>query len=113
MCRLAIYYDFSDNKMLAAQLVHRKFTMLLPRLRGTGCREETRYNMPLLEAVGMIPTGKNFTVATAFIHIDQNLLAKLTEIVKDEEMAQRFANGSWRKLINEIDEVEYQRKLDV
>ncbi|KAI5677265.1 hypothetical protein M9H77_08215 [Catharanthus roseus] len=26
-----------------------------------------RYNMTLLEAVGMIPTGKNFTVATAFM----------------------------------------------
>ncbi|KAI5662956.1 hypothetical protein M9H77_22279 [Catharanthus roseus] len=26
-----------------------------------------RYNMPLLEYVGMTPTGKNFTVATAFI----------------------------------------------
>ncbi|KAI5664856.1 hypothetical protein M9H77_24179 [Catharanthus roseus] len=26
-----------------------------------------KYNMPLLEAVGMTPTGKNFTVATAFM----------------------------------------------
>ncbi|KAI5656957.1 hypothetical protein M9H77_25750 [Catharanthus roseus] len=59
------------------------------------------YNMPLLEAVGMTPTGKNFTVATAFMcneqamtlrwvlqqikrHIDQNMLAKLTEMVKDK-----------------------------
>ncbi|KAI5648929.1 hypothetical protein M9H77_34934 [Catharanthus roseus] len=46
-------------------------------------------------------------------HIDQNVLAKLTEMVKDEEVAQRLVNGSWRKLINELDEVEYQRKLEV
>ncbi|KAI5662688.1 hypothetical protein M9H77_22011 [Catharanthus roseus] len=29
------------------------------------------YNMPLLEAVGMTPTGKNFTVATAFMCNEQ------------------------------------------
>ncbi|KAI5659476.1 hypothetical protein M9H77_28269 [Catharanthus roseus] len=46
-------------------------------------------------------------------HIDQNVLARLTEMVKDEEVTQRFVNGSWRKLINELDEVEYQRKLEV
>ncbi|KAI5673053.1 hypothetical protein M9H77_13417 [Catharanthus roseus] len=45
--------------------------------------------------------------------IDQNVLAKLLEMVKDEEVAQRFVNGSWKKLINEIDDVEYQRKLEV
>ncbi|KAI5655520.1 hypothetical protein M9H77_32707 [Catharanthus roseus] len=46
-------------------------------------------------------------------HIDQNVLAKLTEMVKNEEVAQRFVNDSWRKLINELDDVEYQRKLEV
>ncbi|KAI5668130.1 hypothetical protein M9H77_17983 [Catharanthus roseus] len=30
-----------------------------------------KYNMPLLEAVGMTPTGKNFTVATAFMCNEQ------------------------------------------
>ncbi|KAI5655575.1 hypothetical protein M9H77_32762 [Catharanthus roseus] len=101
--------------------------MLLPRLRGTGCKEETvedvlclsaergytvfyrnreesnalsdivvahstsiamirtwlyvlimnttyktnKYNMPLLEAVGMTPTGKNFTMATTFMCNEQ------------------------------------------
>ncbi|KAI5680598.1 hypothetical protein M9H77_01825 [Catharanthus roseus] len=29
---------------------------------------DTTYTMPLLEAVGMTPTGKNFTVATAFMY---------------------------------------------
>ncbi|KAI5668735.1 hypothetical protein M9H77_18588 [Catharanthus roseus] len=73
-----------------------------------------KYNMPLLEAVGITPTGKNFTVVTTFIrHIDQNVLEKLTEMVKDEEVSQRFVNGSWNKLINEIDEEEYKRKLEV
>ncbi|KAI5672865.1 hypothetical protein M9H77_13229 [Catharanthus roseus] len=74
-----------------------------------------------LECVGMTPTGKNFTVAIAFMcneqattrHIDQNVLAELTEMVKDEEVAQRFVNGSWKKLINKLDEVEYKKKLEV
>ncbi|KAI5680542.1 hypothetical protein M9H77_01769 [Catharanthus roseus] len=30
-----------------------------------------RYNMPLLEVVGMTPTGKNFTVASAFMRNEQ------------------------------------------
>ncbi|KAI5654980.1 hypothetical protein M9H77_32167 [Catharanthus roseus] len=30
-----------------------------------------KYNMPLLECVGMTPTGKNFTVATAFMFNEQ------------------------------------------
>ncbi|KAI5669153.1 hypothetical protein M9H77_19006 [Catharanthus roseus] len=30
-----------------------------------------KYNMPLLEAVGMTPTGKNFTVVTAFMRNEQ------------------------------------------
>ncbi|KAI5650303.1 hypothetical protein M9H77_36308 [Catharanthus roseus] len=46
-------------------------------------------------------------------HLDQNVLAKLTEMVKDKEVAQRFVNGSWHKLINEIDETEYRRELEV
>ncbi|KAI5674341.1 hypothetical protein M9H77_14705 [Catharanthus roseus] len=30
-----------------------------------------KYNMPLLEAIGMTPTGKNFTVATIFMCNEQ------------------------------------------
>ncbi|KAI5668309.1 hypothetical protein M9H77_18162 [Catharanthus roseus] len=37
-------------------------------------------------------------------HIDQNVLAKLTEMIKDEDITSRFVNGSWHKLLNEIDE---------
>ncbi|KAI5653074.1 hypothetical protein M9H77_30261 [Catharanthus roseus] len=63
------------------------------------------YNMRLLEAVGITPTGKNFTVATAFMCNEQ--------MVKNEEVAQQFVTGLWKKLINEIDEVEYQKnRLD-
>ncbi|KAI5658899.1 hypothetical protein M9H77_27692 [Catharanthus roseus] len=36
-----------------------------------------KYNMPLLEAVGMTPTGKNFTVATAFMCNEQRKLEVL------------------------------------
>ncbi|KAI5671502.1 hypothetical protein M9H77_11866 [Catharanthus roseus] len=42
-------------------IVPRKYTTSLPRLRGIGCRSETRskkYNMPLLEVVGMTPTAR-------------------------------------------------------
>ncbi|KAI5649976.1 hypothetical protein M9H77_35981 [Catharanthus roseus] len=46
-------------------------------------------------------------------NIDQNTLAKLTELVKDEEVATRFVNGTRHKLINEIDETEYHRKLEL
>ncbi|KAI5666916.1 hypothetical protein M9H77_16769 [Catharanthus roseus] len=46
------------------------------------------------------------------MHIDQNVLAKLTELTKDEEVASRFVKRSWKKLFNEIDEQEYLRKLD-
>ncbi|KAI5666007.1 hypothetical protein M9H77_15860 [Catharanthus roseus] len=69
------------------------------------------YKILLLEVVGMTPTGKNFTVATAFMcneqgttyrwvleqikhlmfyrYINKNVLAKLSEMVKDEEVATR------------------------
>ncbi|KAI5657475.1 hypothetical protein M9H77_26268 [Catharanthus roseus] len=45
-------------------------------------------------------------------HINQNVLAKLTEMVKDKKVTTRFVSGTWHKLINEIDEAEYRRKLD-
>ncbi|KAI5674165.1 hypothetical protein M9H77_14529 [Catharanthus roseus] len=32
---------------------------------------DTTYNIPLLECVGMTPTGKNFTVATTFMYNEQ------------------------------------------
>ncbi|KAI5649671.1 hypothetical protein M9H77_35676 [Catharanthus roseus] len=35
-------------------------------------------------------------------HIDQNVLAKLIELTKDEEVASLFVNGSWKKLLNEM-----------
>ncbi|KAI5649584.1 hypothetical protein M9H77_35589 [Catharanthus roseus] len=98
--------------------------------------------MPLLEAVGMTPTGNEqdgsvhepcviiteresslmlvieevFRTAYHMLcrrYIDQNVLAKLTKMIKDEEVASRFLNGSWHKLLSEIDEQEYLRKLDV
>ncbi|KAI5677445.1 hypothetical protein M9H77_08395 [Catharanthus roseus] len=55
---------------------------------------------------------KMFVFMSQRRHIDQNLLAKLTELTKDEEVASQFVNGSRKKLLNEIDEQEYLRKLD-
>ncbi|KAI5673308.1 hypothetical protein M9H77_13672 [Catharanthus roseus] len=55
---------------------------------------------------------KNWMQGETRRHIDQNVLAKLTEMVKDEEVATWFVNGTCHKLINEIDEAENRRKLD-
>ncbi|KAI5659878.1 hypothetical protein M9H77_28671 [Catharanthus roseus] len=121
MCRLAIYYDYSENKTLAAhaQKIYNVVTKIKRnRMQGRNtvyevlclsaergytvfhrnCKKsnvlsdiivahptsiamirtwsyilimDTTYNMPLLEAVGMTPTGKNFTVATAFMCNEQ------------------------------------------
>ncbi|KAI5663946.1 hypothetical protein M9H77_23269 [Catharanthus roseus] len=75
----------------------RKYTMSLPRLRRIGCMGEAQWRkyfvqvlngvmrssietvrtatylvqMPLSEAVGLTPTSKNFTVATAFMRNEQ------------------------------------------
>ncbi|KAI5657445.1 hypothetical protein M9H77_26238 [Catharanthus roseus] len=48
MCHPIIFYDFSGNKMWVVL-----------------------YNMPLLKVVGMTPTSKNFTVASAFMRNEQ------------------------------------------
>ncbi|KAI5680698.1 hypothetical protein M9H77_01925 [Catharanthus roseus] len=102
--------------------------------------------MPLLEAVGMTPTSKNFTIAIAFMLNEQattyrwifqhikhlyfssavsigneqdegtsikTFWQKLTEMIKDEEVASRFVNDSWHKLLNETDEAEYLKILDI
>ncbi|KAI5664572.1 hypothetical protein M9H77_23895 [Catharanthus roseus] len=45
--------------------VERGYTISIEMVR------TTTYNMPLLECVGMTPTGKNFTVATAFMCNEQ------------------------------------------
>ncbi|KAI5676425.1 hypothetical protein M9H77_07375 [Catharanthus roseus] len=45
-------------------------------------------------------------------HEPKNGLAKLNELTKDKEVASQFVNGSWKKLLDEIDEQEYLRKLD-
>ncbi|KAI5678914.1 hypothetical protein M9H77_09864 [Catharanthus roseus] len=34
------------------------------------------------------------------------------DLIKNEEVASRFINGSWKKLLDEIDEQEYLMKLD-
>ncbi|KAI5683983.1 hypothetical protein M9H77_05211 [Catharanthus roseus] len=121
MCRLAIYYDFSENKTLVAhaQKIYNVVAKIKRnRMQGRNTvkkvlclsakmgytifhrnREEsnvlsdiviahptsiamirtwsyvlimdTTYNMLLLEVVGMTPTEKNFTVATAFMCNEQ------------------------------------------
>ncbi|KAI5673293.1 hypothetical protein M9H77_13657 [Catharanthus roseus] len=94
------YRNGEDNNVLSDIVVAHQTSIAMIRtwsyvlIMGTTYKTN-KYNMPLLECVRMTPTGKNFTVATAFIrHIDQNVLAKLTEMVKDEEVAQRFVNSS-------------------
>ncbi|KAI5663566.1 hypothetical protein M9H77_22889 [Catharanthus roseus] len=130
MCHLTIYYDFFENKTLAAQLEiydvcsAQKIYNVVAKIKRNRMQERNtveevlclsaergytvfhrnreennvlsdivvahptsiamirtwlyvlimdttyktnKYNMPLLEAVGMTPTGKNFTIATAFM----------------------------------------------
>ncbi|KAI5682472.1 hypothetical protein M9H77_03700 [Catharanthus roseus] len=101
MCCLAIYYDFSKNKTLAVQLeiydvcsAQKIYNVVAKikrnRMQGRNMvdevlclsaergyivfyrnREESNYNMPLLEAVGMTLIGKNFTVAATFMFNEQ------------------------------------------
>ncbi|KAI5654838.1 hypothetical protein M9H77_32025 [Catharanthus roseus] len=77
--------QFFQEQNVSVPLVPKKYTKLLQRLRKIGCRGKTwlkkffvkvlngvtRYNMPLLEVIGMTPTSKNFTVATAFMQNEQ------------------------------------------
>ncbi|KAI5682674.1 hypothetical protein M9H77_03902 [Catharanthus roseus] len=52
----------------------RTIIMLGPRLTRIGCEDATqwkKYNMPLLEPVGMSHTGKNFSIAIAFMRNEQ------------------------------------------
>ncbi|KAI5672676.1 hypothetical protein M9H77_13040 [Catharanthus roseus] len=123
------YRNREENKVLSDIIIAHPTSIAMIRMWPYVLIIDTTYNMPLLEAIRRTPTENNFTVATTFMcneqattyrwvlqqikrHIDQNVLAKLTEMVKDEEMVQRFVNGSWNKLINKIDEEEYQRKLE-
>ncbi|KAI5669431.1 hypothetical protein M9H77_19284 [Catharanthus roseus] len=115
------------------------------------CITFTRYNMPLLKAVGMTPTALIFSSPVSIgnkedinayelvviftdresglisvidkvfnrsyhmlcrMLIDHNVLAKLTEMIKDEEVVSRFINSTWHKLLNKIDEAEYYKRLD-
>ncbi|KAI5678118.1 hypothetical protein M9H77_09068 [Catharanthus roseus] len=80
MCRLVISYGFSVNKTLIVQLgiAQKTYNVVAKikknRMKGQNTVDEVlsfRYNMPLLEAVGMTLTGKNFTVATAFMCNEQ------------------------------------------
>ncbi|KAI5658363.1 hypothetical protein M9H77_27156 [Catharanthus roseus] len=40
-------------------------------LMDTNIKQTSKYNMPLLGVVGMTPTGKNFTLTTAFMRNEQ------------------------------------------
>ncbi|KAI5678189.1 hypothetical protein M9H77_09139 [Catharanthus roseus] len=64
-------------------------------------------------SIAVIRTWPYILIMDTTRHIDQNVFAKLTQMVKDEEVATQFINSSWHKLINEIDKAEYRRKLDV
>ncbi|KAI5656809.1 hypothetical protein M9H77_25602 [Catharanthus roseus] len=44
-----------------------------------------KYNMPLLECVGMTPTEKNFTVATAFMCNEQTTTYRWSSIINEGE----------------------------
>ncbi|KAI5657192.1 hypothetical protein M9H77_25985 [Catharanthus roseus] len=77
--------------------------------------QEQKGGCPVMESSLMPVIGDVFSTAYHMLcrrHIDHNVLAKLTELPKDEEVASRSVNGSWKKLLNEIDEQKYLKKLD-
>ncbi|KAI5671674.1 hypothetical protein M9H77_12038 [Catharanthus roseus] len=51
---------------------------------------DTTYNMPLLKAVGMTLTGKNFTVVTAFMRNEQG---RTYRWVYEDEQKDMWCNG--------------------
>ncbi|KAI5665923.1 hypothetical protein M9H77_15776 [Catharanthus roseus] len=76
---LVISYDFSDNKTLFVQLEepdagkkHGRGSSLPKCTKGLYSLLQKLYNLPLLEAVRMTPTGKKFTVAIASLCNEQN-----------------------------------------
>ncbi|KAI5673494.1 hypothetical protein M9H77_13858 [Catharanthus roseus] len=99
--------DFPRNKTWVVPSVPRKYITSLRRLRRIGCRDRKSVLMPVISDV--------FSTTYHILcrrHIDHNVLAKLTKLTKDEEVASQFVNGLWKKLLNEIDEQEYLQKLD-
>ncbi|KAI5666585.1 hypothetical protein M9H77_16438 [Catharanthus roseus] len=107
MCHPVISYDFYGNKTWVVPSVPRKYITSLQRLRRIGCRDRESGLMLVINDV--------FSTSYHMLcrrYIDQNVLAKLTELTKDEEFASRFVNGSWEKFLNEIDEQEHLWKLD-
>ncbi|KAI5683037.1 hypothetical protein M9H77_04265 [Catharanthus roseus] len=125
------YRNREDNNMLSNIVVAHPTSIEMLRtwpyvlIMDTTYKTNNMYNMPLLEVVGMTPTnrecglmpmmGEVFSTTYHMLcrkHINQNVLAKLTELTKNEEVPSRFVNGSWKKLLDKIDEQEYLRKLD-
>ncbi|KAI5648222.1 hypothetical protein M9H77_34227 [Catharanthus roseus] len=117
MCRLVISYDFSENKTFAQKIYNVVVKIKKNRMQGRntveevlclsaqrgytvfyGNREESNV---LSDIVVAYPTSIAMIIMWSCImiidttyktnkHIDHNVLAKLTEMVKDEEVAQRI-----------------------
>ncbi|KAI5675584.1 hypothetical protein M9H77_06534 [Catharanthus roseus] len=131
------YRNREDNNMLSDIVVAHPTSIEM--LRTWQCvlimdttYKRNKYNILLLEVVGMTPTGKNFTVASAFMRNEQAMTCRWvlqqikhlyfsntmsTENQEDfcetmQKVVSQFVNGSWKKLLDEIDEQEYLRKLD-
>ncbi|KAI5658996.1 hypothetical protein M9H77_27789 [Catharanthus roseus] len=60
-----------DNNVLSDIIIAHPTSIAMIRTWPYVLIMDTTYNMPLLECVGMTPTGKNFTVTTAFMCNEQ------------------------------------------
>ncbi|KAI5667781.1 hypothetical protein M9H77_17634 [Catharanthus roseus] len=64
------YRNHEDNNVLSDIVVAHPISIAMIRMWPYILIMDTTYNMPLLEAVGMTPTDKIFTVATVFMQCD-------------------------------------------
>ncbi|KAI5668053.1 hypothetical protein M9H77_17906 [Catharanthus roseus] len=65
------YRNCDDNNVLSDIVVSHSTSIQMMRTWSYVLIMDTTYNMSLLKDVGMTPTGKNFTVATAFMRNEQ------------------------------------------
>ncbi|KAI5668193.1 hypothetical protein M9H77_18046 [Catharanthus roseus] len=103
---------FREQNVDCAVSVYKLYNVVA-KIKKNRMQGETRWRKFFASVFNGVIWSSIETARTTTRHINQNVLAKLTEVIKDEEFTSQFINGSWHKLINEIDEADYLRKLDI
>ncbi|KAI5654367.1 hypothetical protein M9H77_31554 [Catharanthus roseus] len=92
---IVFYRNGEDNNVLSDIVVAHPTSIAMIRtwpyvLIMDTTYKTNKYNMPLLKCVGMTPTGKNFTVATAFMCNEQATTYRWVEYQKLEVLKTRW-----------------------